>query len=254
MTTVDKLRSNILSQANLPVHIAIVMDGNGRWAKKRMLPRVAGHREGINSVRKITRICGELGIKHLTLYTFSTENWNRPRSEVSAIMQLLVKTIRVEVENLHKNNVKLSVIGQIEDLAPDARQGMLDGVEMTSGNTGLNLNLALSYGSRQEIITAVRNIAAKVNSNELDIDSITDKEISKHLYTADMPDPDLLIRTGGEFRISNFLLWQMAYTEVYVTPVFWPDFRERELLEAISEYQRRERRFGMVSEQLKSTE
>ena len=251
MTNTDQLSKAILDHGNIPVHIAIVMDGNGRWAKKRLLPRIAGHREGINSVRKVTRICGEIGIKHLTLYTFSKENWNRPRKEVSAIMQLLLSTIRAEVKNLHKNNVRLSVIGQINDLTADARQGMLEGVELTRNNTGLNLNLALSYGSRQEITTALRTLIDKVLAGELEPDAIDEKMISKHLYTSQMPDPDLLIRTGGDFRISNFLLWQMAYTEVFVTPVFWPDFRERELLEAIGEYQKRERRFGMVSEQIK---
>lgn len=251
MTNTDQLRKALFDRGNIPVHIAMVMDGNGRWAKKRFLPRIAGHREGINSVREVTRICGEIGIKHLTLYTFSKENWNRPRKEVSAIMQLLLSTIRAEVANLHKNNVRLSVIGQINDLTADARQGMLEGVELTRNNTGLNLNLALSYGSRQEITTALRTLIDKVLAGELEPDAIDEKMISKHLYTSHMPDPDLLIRTGGDFRISNFLLWQMAYTEVFVTPVFWPDFRERELLEAISEYQKRERRFGMVSEQIK---
>ncbi len=251
MTNTDQLRKAIFDRGNIPVHIAMVMDGNGRWAKKRFLPRIAGHREGINSVREVTRICGEIGIKHLTLYTFSKENWNRPRKEVSAIMQLLLSTIRAEVANLHKNNVRLSVIGQINDLTADARQGMLEGVELTRNNTGLNLNLALSYGSRQEITTALRTLIDKVLAGELEPDAIDEKMISKHLYTSQMPDPDLLIRTGGDFRISNFLLWQMAYTEVFVTPVFWPDFRERELLEAIGEYQKRERRFGMVSEQIK---
>ncbi|MCK5331175.1 MAG: isoprenyl transferase [Candidatus Marinimicrobia bacterium] len=251
MTNTDQLRKAIFDRGNIPVHIAMVMDGNGRWAKKRFLPRIAGHREGINSVREVTRICGEIGIKHLTLYTFSKENWNRPRKEVSAIMQLLLSTIRAEVKNLHKNNVRLSVIGQINDLTADARQGMLEGVELTRNNTGLNLNLALSYGSRQEITTALRTLIDKVLAGELEPDAIDEKMISKHLYTSQMPDPDLLIRTGGDFRISNFLLWQMAYTEVFVTPVFWPDFRERELLEAIGEYQKRERRFGMVSEQIK---
>ncbi|NQT97091.1 MAG: isoprenyl transferase [Candidatus Marinimicrobia bacterium] len=251
MTNTDQLRKAIFDRGNIPVHVAIVMDGNGRWAKKRFLPRIAGHREGINSVRKVTRICGEIGIKHLTLYTFSKENWNRPRKEVSAIMQLLLSTIRAEVANLHKNNVRLSVIGQINDLTADARQGMLEGVELTRNNTGLNLNLALSYGSRQEITAALRTLIDKVLAGELEPDAIDEKMISKHLYTGQMPDPDLLIRTGGDFRISNFLLWQMAYTEVFVTPVFWPDFRERELLEAIGEYQKRERRFGMVSEQIK---
>jgi len=235
----------------MPVHIAIVMDGNGRWAKKRFLPRVAGHREGINSVREITRVCGEIDIKHLTLYTFSTENWSRPKTEVTAIMQLLVNTIKAEVENLHRNNVRLTVIGQIEDLASDAQKGMLDGVKITENNTGLNLNLALSYGSRQELTTAIRKLATQVKEGQLQPEDINQDLISNNLYTAHMPDPDMLIRTGGDFRFSNFLLWQMAYTEIFLTSTFWPDFRERELLEVISEYQKRERRFGMISEQLK---
>ncbi len=251
MTTASELRTKILDQGDLPVHIAIVMDGNGRWAKQRHLPRVAGHREGINSVREITRVCGELGVKHLTLYTFSKENWSRPRQEVSAIMQLLMSTIRAEVDNLNSNNVKLTVIGQLDDLGKETRQGMTDGIELTAQNTGLNLNLALSYGGRQEITRAVQRLAEKVEHSELAAGEINEDLISRHLYTSDIPDPDLLIRTGGEFRISNFLLWQMAYTEVFVTDIFWPAFRERELLTAIDEYQRRERRFGKVSEQLK---
>ena len=251
MVDTSKLRTNILKTGNMPVHIAIVMDGNGRWAKKRFLPRVAGHREGINSVREITRVCGEIDIKHLTLYTFSTENWSRPKTEVTAIMQLLVNTIRAEVENLHRNNVRLTVIGQIEDLAPDAQKGMLDGVKITENNTGLNLNLALSYGSRQELTTAIRRLATQIKEGQLQPEDINQDLISNNLYTAHMPNPDMLIRTGGDFRFSNFLLWQMAYTEIFLTSTFWPDFRERELLEVISEYQKRERRFGMISEQLK---
>ncbi|NQU27723.1 MAG: isoprenyl transferase [Candidatus Marinimicrobia bacterium] len=251
MADTSKLRTDILKTGNMPVHIAIVMDGNGRWAKKRFLPRVAGHREGINSVREITRVCGEIDIKHLTLYTFSTENWSRPKTEVTAIMQLLVNTIRAEVENLHRNNVRLTVIGQIEDLASDAQKGMLDGVKITENNTGLNLNLALSYGSRQELTIAIRRLAAQVKEGQLQPEDINQDLISNNLYTAHMPDPDMFIRTGGDFRFSNFLLWQMAYTEVFLTATFWPDFRERELLEVISEYQKRERRFGMISEQLK---
>ncbi len=251
MTTASDLRAKILKRGNLPVHIAIVMDGNGRWAKQRRLPRVAGHREGINSVREVTRICGEIGIKHLTLYTFSTENWSRPRQEVSAIMQLLMSTIRAEVDNLHKNNVRLSVIGRLEDLGEDTRKGMLEGMRLTAKNTGLNLNLALSYGGRQEIVRAVQRISDAIKLGKLQPEEIDEKIIADHLYTAQIPDPDLLIRPGGEFRVSNFLLWQIAYAEVYVTDIYWPDFRERELLTAIDEYQTRERRFGKVSEQLK---
>jgi undecaprenyl diphosphate synthase len=248
--TEAELRAAIQDRGSLPAHIAIIMDGNGRWAKQRSLSRIAGHREGINSVREVTRVCGEIGIKHLTLYTFSTENWARPRVEVSALMRLLLGTIRMEVKNLHKNNVRLTTIGRLSDLPAEARQGVEEGIELTKNNTGLNLNLALSYGSRQEIVRAVQALIQKVQSGRLQPEEITAEVLAAHLDTADLPDPDLLIRTGGEFRLSNFLLWQMAYTEIYVTPTFWPDFREKELLEAILDYQCRERRFGLVSEQL----
>lgn len=238
-----------ISKQNLPEHVAIIMDGNGRWAKKRSLPRLAGHHEGIRSVREITRICGEIGIKHLTLYTFSTENWSRPKTEVSALMTLLFRTISDEVESLNKNNVKLSTIGDLSTLPDKARTGIENGIRLTQNNTGLNLILALSYGGRQEILHAVKSISKKVKSGEISADQMTEDFFSRHLYTADTPDPDLLIRTGGEFRMSNFLLWQAAYTELYTSNVFWPDFREKELLEALQEYQRRERRFGLTSEQ-----
>jgi undecaprenyl diphosphate synthase len=250
----DNLREKILSAGHLPRHIAIIMDGNGRWAKERGLPRVAGHNEGINSVREITRECGELGIEVLTLYTFSVENWSRPQSEVSALMHLLLKTIRNEINELHKNNVRLTLMGYLDSLPGGTRKGLLDGVEKTKHNTGLNLNLALSYGSRQEILEAVKAIATAVKNGKIGIDSITEELISEHLYTAGIPDPDLLIRTSGELRISNFLLWQVAYTELYVTPVYWPAFRNKELLLAIESYQKRERRFGLTSDQLNSNQ
>ena len=227
------------------------MDGNGRWAKERNQNRVAGHREGINSVREVTRVAGDIGVKHLTLYTFSKENWNRPKMEVSALMKLLLRTIQSEIESLHKNNVRFSTIGNLYDLPDDARKGMLKGVEKTRNNTGLNLNLALSYGGRQEIVNAVRLIAENVKSGSTLPEEIGEEMISSNLYTASMEDPDLLIRTGGENRISNFLLWQAAYTELYITDTYWPDFREQQLLEAIIEFQSRERRFGKVSEQIK---
>jgi len=249
---IDTLRNQIVSHGKLPRHIAIIMDGNGRWAKQRGLPRVAGHREGINSVRDITRECGRLGIEVLTLYTFSIENWSRPRSEVSALMRLLLRTIRQEVDELHRNNVKLTIIGHLADLPPSTARGLLDGIEKTRHNTGLNLNLALSYGSRTEIIEAVQAIAAKVCSGTLSIREINEQVISDHLYTRHLPDPDLLIRTSGEVRVSNFLLWQLAYTEIVVMPDYWPDFRELRLLEAIAAYQKRERRFGMTSEQIQT--
>lgn len=245
---IKEQRELIEKNANLPKHIAIIMDGNGRWAKERSLPRFAGHREGINSVREITRICGEIGIKHLTLYTFSKENWARPKTEVSALMKLLLTSIRKEIKNLHKNNVKLTTIGAFQDLPKSARKGIEEGIKLTKDNTGLNLNLALSYGSRQEILQAIQQIAKMVDSGKLKIDDINQKQFETLLYTNKIPDPDLLIRTGGEFRVSNFLLWQIAYTEIYVTNTYWPAFREKELLEAIVDFQSRERRFGKVAD------
>ncbi|HRS90782.1 MAG TPA: isoprenyl transferase [Candidatus Marinimicrobia bacterium] len=247
-----KLREEVMSQEVLPRHIAIIMDGNGRWAKQRGLPRVAGHNEGINSVREVTRECGSLGIKVLTLYTFSVENWSRPKSEVSALMTLLLHTIRNEIDELHKNNVRLTLIGHLTDLPDDPLKGLMEGVEKTSQNTGLNLNLALSYGGRVEILDATRAIAKDVLEGRISLDDIDEKLFSDYLYTRGMPDPDLLIRTSGELRLSNFLLWQMAYTEIYVTETLWPDFRYKELLLAIREYQKRERRFGKTSEQITS--
>ena len=243
-----ELRELIKKNENIPNHIAIIMDGNGRWAKERSLPRIAGHREGINSVREITRICGEIGIKHLTLYTFSTENWDRPKTEVSALMQLLLTSIRKEINNLHKNNVRLTTIGTFQDLPKSARKGIQEGIELTQNNDGLNLNLALSYGSRQEILHAVKNIAKMINSGKLEIDDIDQQQFEKLLYTNNIPDPDFLIRTGGEYRVSNFLLWQIAYTEIFVTDKYWPAFREEELLNAILDFQSRERRFGKVAD------
>jgi undecaprenyl diphosphate synthase len=245
-----KLREQVLAGSQLPQHIAIIMDGNGRWAKKRGLPRVAGHNEGINSVREITRECGKIGIKALTLYTFSIENWSRPKSEVTYLMTLLLRTIRNEVDELHKNNVRLTLMGHLADLPEDPLQGLLEGVEKTSRNTGLNLNLALSYGGRAEILDATRAIIQDVQDGKINIHNVDERLFSSYLYTRNMPDPDLLIRTSGELRVSNFLLWQMAYTEIYVTDTYWPDFRNKELLLAILDYQRRERRFGKTSEQI----
>jgi undecaprenyl diphosphate synthase len=237
---------------NIPKHIAIIMDGNGRWAKERGLPRIAGHREGINSVREITRICGEIGIKYLTLFTFSTENWNRPKREVKALMTLLLSTIKKEIKELHKNNVKFSTIGDISILPKSTEKGIREGIELTFNNSGLNLILALNYGSRQEILSAVNNIISDINKKDIEIDSIDENIFSSYLYTNNCPDPDLLIRTSGELRISNFLLWQSAYTEMYLTDTYWPSFRENELFQAILDFQNRERRFGKTSEQLDS--
>ena len=242
------LREQISEEEIFPNHIAIIMDGNGRWAKARNLPRVSGHTEGINSVREIVRICGEIGISYLTLYTFSSENWARPKIEVSAIMKLLLGTIRKEINNLHQNNVRLSSIGNLQDLPSESRRGIIEGMEKTKNNTGLNLILALSYGSRQELLRAVKRIAIKIESGKLESKYISEDILSQELYTSNIPDPDLLIRTGGENRISNFLLWQLAYTELFMTDMFWPDFREKALLEAIVDYQSRQRRFGQTGE------
>jgi len=242
-------KENILG-GHIPKHIAIIMDGNGRWAKERSLPRVAGHKEGVNSVREITRACGEIGVKHLTLYTFSTENWRRPKAEVSALMTLLLKTISTEVRELHKNNVRFTAIGDLKKLPKSTQKGIFDGIEITKNNTRLNLCLALNYGSRQEMVSAVQAIAKKVKKGDLKLDEINETIFSNTLSTSDMPNPDLLIRTSGEYRLSNFLLWQCAYSEIIMTKTFWPAFREDALIEAILEYQSRERRFGKVSEQV----
>ena len=246
---IQSIKENAL-EGHIPVHIAIIMDGNGRWAKERSLPRVAGHKEGINSVREITRVCGEIGVKHLTLYTFSTENWRRPKAEVSALMTLLLKTISVEVRELHKKNVRFTTIGDLEMLPRSTQKGILDGSEITKNNTGLNLCLALNYGSRQEMVSAVQSIADKVKNGDLDSDEIDETIFSDALSTSEMPDPDLLIRTSGECRLSNFLLWQSAYTEIFMTDIYWPAFREDALMDAILNFQSRERRYGKVSEQV----
>jgi undecaprenyl diphosphate synthase len=226
------------------------MDGNGRWARKQSLPRVAGHKEGINSVREVVEACGDLGVNYLTLYTFSKENWHRPKREVAALMRLLLRTIRSEVNELDKNNVRLGVIGHLNDLPMPARKGMQGAIARLKTNTGLYLNLALSYSSRREITDCVRKLCERVALGELQPDDICEEAISRQLYTCNIPDPDLLVRTSGELRISNFLLWQLAYTEIYVTDTLWPDFRKQELYNAILAFQARERRFGKVSEQL----
>ena len=243
-------RDQILDD-DIPIHVAIIMDGNGRWARERLLPRIAGHREGINSVRSITKICGELGIKYLTLYTFSTEDWKRPKKEVRALMTLLLKTINIEVKELHKNNVCFKIIGDLDMFPESTRNGLLNGISLTKDNDGLNLCLALNYGSRQEIIDGIKSISHKIKNGDISIDQINEESFSKELYTSGIPDPDLLIRTSGEYRLSNFLLWQSAYTEILMTDTYWPDFRENQLLNAIYDYQSRERRFGKVSDQVK---
>lgn len=253
MTEASEIEA-IKSRGNLPRHIAVIMDGNGRWAKKRGLPRLEGHREGIESVRAAVELCGELSVEVLTLYTFSTENWSRPKSEVSGLMRLLLQTVRKEVNELDKNNVQLKVFGRLEDLPSVTRKGVFQSVERLKDNSGLIVNLALSYSSRWEIINAVRGIAQDVKEGKFLPKDIDELLFESYLDTADVPDPDLLIRTSGEMRISNFLLWQLAYTELYVTDTLWPDFRKPALIKAIQSYQHRERRFGKVSEQLNKIE
>jgi len=245
-----KLQERLQKNGAIPRHVAIIMDGNGRWAKKRGLPRVAGHHEGVNSVRVIVETCGQLGVQYLTLYTFSTENWKRPQDEVSILMRLLLSSLKDECDNLNRNNVRLKTIGDISALPEEVQDEFIDAIELTKNNTGLTLVLALSYSGRWDINTAVRSIARDVKEGRLRPDQVTDEVISAHLATKGIPDPDLLIRTSGELRISNFLLWQLAYSEMYVTDVLWPDFRKREFYDAVTSYQNRERRFGLVSEQV----
>ena len=242
----EKLRSS----GEIPRHIAIIMDGNGRWAKKRGLPRIAGHSEGVESVRDIVEACGQLGVEYLTLYAFSTENWKRPQEEVSLLMRLLLKALKDETDRLHTNNVRIQAIGEIEALPAEVRQELNEDIRKTRDNTGLRLTLALSYSGRWDMTEAMKRIAEEVRSGRYAAGAVDEECISAHLSTAGMPDPDLLIRTSGEMRVSNFLLWQLAYSEIVITPRFWPAFRRNDLYEAVSEYQRRERRFGMVSEQL----
>jgi len=246
----QELEKLVRHGAKLPKHVAIIMDGNGRWARRRGLPRVAGHNEGVKSVRAVVEAAGEIGIKVLTLYTFSKENWFRPRQEVSALMKLLVNTLRREIHDLMKKNVRLRAMGDLSDLPEEAYDEILYGIDRTRHNTGLILNLALSYSGRQEILDAVRAIAHKVKAGLIQPDEISEQVFASHLYTNNLPDPDLLIRTSGELRVSNFMLWQLSYTEIYVTKTLWPDFRKAEFYEAIINYLNRERRFGKVSEQI----
>jgi undecaprenyl diphosphate synthase len=236
----------------LPRHIAIIMDGNGRWAKEKGEDRLFGHFHGVESVRNIVEGCAELGVQYLTLYAFSTENWDRPKDEVTGLMELLIDTIRQEVPTLNKNNIRLHVIGNFEMLPPDAKKELDDAIAETKDNTGLNLIMALSYSSRWELTDAVKRIVDDVKSNKLNAEDITQDTLQQYLTTANFPDPELMIRTSGEFRISNFLLYQLAYAELYFTDTLWPDFRKENLYEAIIDYQQRERRFGKTAEQLKN--
>lgn len=235
---------------NLPNHIAIIMDGNGRWAKEHNKPRVYGHKKGVLSVRDIVEGAGEIGLKYLTLYAFSTENWKRPKLEVTALMQLLVNTISKEADSLNKNNVRLTTIGDIDSLPKNCNAELKRAIKKMDNNTGLNLILALSYSSKWEIIQAVKGISKDVLDNKLSIDEINENIIDDYLNTKGIPDPELLIRTSGEHRISNFLLWQIAYSELLFSSKLWPDYRKEDLFEAIVNYQKRERRFGLTSEQL----
>ncbi len=239
-----------IDKNNIPKHVAIIMDGNGRWAKQQGENRVFGHHEGVNSVREIVEACGEIGVKYLTLYAFSTENWNRPKEEVDALMELLVATISMETPNLNQKGVRLQAIGDIKSLPLSCQKELQESIDITSANSRVTLILALSYSSKWEITNAVKKIAEEVKSGKLNPDDISSKMIENNLSTINYPDPELMIRTSGEHRISNFLLWQLAYAEFYFTEVLWPDFRKQEFYKAILAYQNRERRFGLTSEQL----
>jgi undecaprenyl diphosphate synthase len=234
------------AKAGLPRHVAMIMDGNGRWARQRSLPRIEGHRAGAESARAIIRTAGELGIKYLTLYAFSVENWNRPKDEVDALMKYLIHYLKTETSDLNKNNVRLEVIGQVYRLPEAVQEHLRKTVATLSKNNGLTLVMALSYGGRTEIVEAAREIAQKVKAGELDPADVTEQVFAQHLYTRNLPDPDLLIRTSGEMRVSNFLLWQISYTELVVTSTLWPDFRKPQFFAALEEYNRRHRRFGGV--------
>lgn len=243
-----------ISKENLPKHVAVIMDGNGRWAKKRGNQRIFGHKHGVKSARAVTEAAAEIGIDYLTLYAFSTENWKRPRTEIDALMTLLVSSINSEVKTLVENNVRLHAIGEISSLSPKVQSKIAMAIDKTKDCTGLNLVIAISYSSKWEITDAIKNIGRQIKDGALNIDDITSDLISSNLTTKNFPDPELLIRTSGEFRISNFLLWQIAYSELYFTDVLWPDFNKEEFYKAIYEFQHRERRFGKTSEQVDKVE
>jgi undecaprenyl diphosphate synthase len=245
-----KVQEKLQRTGEIPRHIAIIMDGNGRWAKKRGMPRIAGHSEGVESVRDTVEACGQLGVRYLTLYAFSTENWKRPKEEVSLLMRLLLRALKDETDRLHDNNVRLQAIGDIAALPQEVQNELLEDIQKTQDNTGLTLILALSYSGRWDLTEAVKRLVRDVAARKIEESEINDRLLASYLSTSGIPDPDLLIRTSGEFRISNFLLWQLAYTEIYITSRYWPGFRRDELYAAIHDYQHRERRFGMVSEQV----
>ena len=240
-----------ITKDKLPVHVAIIMDGNGRWAKKKGNKRIFGHKNGVKAVKETVEAAGEIGIKYLTLYAFSAENWNRPKVEVDALMSLFITAVKNETDNLMKNNVRMKAIGNLKSLPASVLENLNEIIDKTQNNTGLTLILALSYSSRQEITNAVKNIAEQISSGKITNKDITEKTISDHLYTNEFPDPELLIRTSGEYRISNFLLWQISYTELYFTDTLWPDFSKEDFFNAVYNFQQRERRFGKTSEQLK---
>lgn len=239
-----------LDNDKLPTHLAIIMDGNGRWAQKRLLNRVLGHRKGIDAVRRVVRLCRNIGIPYLTLYAFSNENWNRPSREVSALMKLLESYLLKELPEMMENSIKLTAIGRLDLLPPSAKKTLDRCMKETENNKGMVLNLALSYGGRTEIIDAVRKVADDLKAGRVKAEEITEESFSGYLYTADMPDPDFLVRTSGEMRVSNFLLWQIAYAEIYVTDTLWPDFGEDDLINALLDFQKRERRFGLTGSQI----
>ncbi|MCE1165217.1 MAG: isoprenyl transferase [Bacteroidetes bacterium] len=245
-----EVQDELKKSGEIPRHIAIIMDGNGRWAKSLGKTRVFGHRQGVTSVRDTVEACGQIGVKYLTLYTFSTENWKRPKDEVTILMKLLIKSLKNETDRLHENNVRLIATGNLNKLPDVVYKELQDAMEKTKNNKLMTLNLALSYSGRWDIVNAVKNIAADLKKDVIKTTDISEKLLSDYLVTGGIPDPDLMIRTGGEYRISNFLLWQLAYTEIYIDDVFWPEFRRQHLYKAIREFQKRERRFGLVSEQL----
>lgn len=244
------IKKHDISLRRVPNHIAVIMDGNGRWAKSRGMKRVFGHRNALTAVREAISGAAELGVKFITLYAFSTENWNRPRLEIEALMSLMISSLKKELNNFQKNGVKVNSIGAIEKLPKEVQKELRSVIEQTKTNSKITLTMALSYGAREEIVNAIKNISKKVVNKELEIEKINEKIINNHLYTFNLPDVDLMIRTSGEQRISNFLLWQMAYAELYFTEVLWPDFRKEHLFDAVIDYQNRERRFGKTSEQI----
>jgi undecaprenyl diphosphate synthase len=247
----NDLKESLQKSGEIPTHIAIIMDGNGRWAKKRGLPRVAGHKRGVDTVKEIVEACAEIGVKYLTLYTCSTENWNRPKDEVSTLMRLLLNSLRNRVNELNDNDIRLTTIGDTKSLPVEVQNQLVSDIERTKNNKKMVLNLALSYSGRWELLEAIKKIATLSTDGKLVNDEIDEKLISSFLTTKNIPDPDLVIRTSGEFRVSNFLLWQIAYSEFIITETLWPDFSKYDLYDAINKFQKRERRFGKVSEQIK---